>query len=250
MTHEQAVTTAKRRSPRSTAHEEQEAAILALAREELTRSGYDGVTMQALADRAGVVKKTLYNRYGSKDGLLLTAVAEVLDSYRGQAAETEPGIPAIIQVRRGGNRQLVATPEYAEAMTRALMQADADHPLVALLLGDAVDGQVRHLEIAARQQELKPGVAPRALAEQLTGHSWGLILLWVKGLLPLSRFEQQSYTGMLTLLLAVTQGPRHRALADMLAATTAASHSDTSPISIGDADAALPEPSLVGGQAS
>ena len=212
--------------------------MLALAREELTRWGYDGVTMQALADRAGVVKKTLYNRYG----LLLTAIAEILDSYRGQATETEPGIPAIIEVRRGGNRQLVATPEYAEAMTRALMQADAEHPLVALLLGDAMASQTRHLDIAARQGELRSGVEPRALAEQLTGHSWGLILLWVKGLLPLSSFEQQSLTGMLTLLLAVTQGPRHDVLSAMLTATD--SHHS------GEAHAASRTPSLIGGQTS
>ncbi|MCC5873588.1 MAG: TetR/AcrR family transcriptional regulator [Gammaproteobacteria bacterium] len=249
------MTSAKRRPPRRSAHIEQEASILALAREELTRCGYDGVTMQALADRAGVVKKTLYNRYGSKDGLLLTAVAEILDSYRGRAAQIEPGIPAIIAVRRGGNRQLVATPEYAEAMTRALMQADADHPLVDLLLGQAMTSQVRHLEIAAGQDELRPGIEPRALAEQLTGHSWGLILLWVKGLLPLATFEQQSLTGMLTLLVAVTQGPRHDALAAMLAAAhphrsgdspTAGSPRNTS----GEAHAASLTPSLIGGQTS
>lgn len=244
------MTTARQRVPRRTAHSEQEASILALAREELTRSGYDGVTMQALADRAGVVKKTLYNRYGSKDGLLLTAVAEVLDSYRGQAARTEPGIPAIIAVRRGGNRQLVATPEYAEAMTRALMQAGADHPLVDLLLGQAMTSQVRHLEIAARQGELRPGIEPQLLAEQLTGHSWGLILLWVKGLLPLSRFEQQSLTGMLTQLMAVTRGPRHDALAAMLAAADSHCSGDAPFVMSGEADAASPTPSLIGGQAS
>lgn len=243
--------TAKRRLPRSAAQIEQEANLLALAREELTRWGYDGVTMQALADRAGVVKKTLYNRYGSKDGLLLTAIAEVVDSYRGQAAQTEAGIPAVLAMRTGGNRQLVATPEYAQAMTRALMQADAEHPLVALLLGDAMTSQVRHLEIAARQNELRHGIEPRALAEQLTGHSWGLILLWVKGLLPLSSFEQQSLTGMLTLLLAATRGPRHEALAAMLV-DSAQSHrcGDAPQVTPGEADAATPKPSLVGGQAS
>lgn len=242
------MSTAKRRLPRSAAQIEQEANLLALAREELTRSGYDGVTMQALADRAGVVKKTLYNRYGSKDGLLLSAIAEVVDSYRGQAAQAERGIPAIIAMRVGGNRQLVATPEYAEAMTRALMQADAEHPLVALLLGDAMASQIHHLEIAAREDELRAGVEPRALAEQLTGHSWGLILLWVKGLLPLSAFEQQSLTGLLTLLLAATEGPRHEALASMLAGTYSNRCGDAPRVSSGRADAAHPRPLLVGGQ--
>lgn len=247
------MSTGKRRLPRSAAQIEQDAGIFALAREELTRSGYDGVTMQTLADRAGVAKKTLYNRYGSKDGLLLKAIAEVVDSYRGQADQTEAGIPAVIAMRVGGNRQLVATPEYAEAMTRALMQVDGEHPLVALLLGDAMARQVHHLEIAAGRDELRAGVEPRALAEQLTGHSWGLILLWVKGLLPLSAFEQQSLAGMLTLLLAATEGPRHEALASMLAGTHSLRCGDASIVATprvrsGRADAARPRPLLVGGQ--
>jgi len=244
------VSIAKRRLPRSEAQLEQEANLLALAREELTRSGYDGVTMHSLADRAGVVKKTLYNRYGSKDGLLLSAIAEVVDSYRGQAVQSERGIPAIIAMRVGGNRQLVATPEYAEAMTRALMQAPAEHPLVALLLGDAMASQIRHLDIAFRQDELCPGVEPRALAEQLTGHSWGLILLWVKGLLPLASFEQQSLTGMLMLLLAATRGSRHEALAAMLAETHSHRCGDAPRATSGTGAAAARGPSLVGGQAS
>lgn len=203
--------------PRSRARSRREQDILAVVREELTQAGYDGVTMQRLADRIGVVKKTLYNRYGSKDGLLLAAIAEVIDGYRAEAFGTEPGIPAIIAVNGGGVRQLLATPEYAQAMARAVLQADPEHPLVALLLADAIADQVHHLEIAARKEELLPGVDLRPLAEQLTAHTWGLVLLWSKGLLPLTQYEHVARTGLLTQLLAVTRGPRHDELAAMLA---------------------------------
>jgi AcrR family transcriptional regulator len=194
--------------------------ILAAAREELTEKGYDGVTMEALAERAGVVKKTLYNLYGSKDDLLMAAIAEIIDGYRGQAATAERGIPAIIASRRAASRQIVVTPEYAEAMTKALAQADPAHRLVRVLLGDSVASHITHLEVARANGELEPGVDVPELAEQLTSQGWGLILLWMKGLVPLAEFESRSLRGMIMVLLAVTRGVRRRELQDLLNQTT------------------------------
>jgi AcrR family transcriptional regulator len=193
--------------------------ILEAAREALTEKGYDGVTMNALADKAGVVKKTLYNLYGSKDDLLLAAISEVIDSYRGEAVSAERGIPSIIASRVAAVRQIVATPEYAEAMTKALVQADAGHALVKVLLQDAVAGHITHLETARANGELEALVDIPELAEQLVSQGWGLILLWMKGLVSLDEFEAKSLCGLLLLLLAVTLGPRHRALNELLKKT-------------------------------
>jgi AcrR family transcriptional regulator len=194
--------------------------ILAAAREELTEKGYDGVTMEALAERAGVVKKTLYNLYGSKDDLLMAAIAEIIDGYRGRAAIAERGIPAIIASRGAASRQIVATPEYAEAMTKALVQADPGHRLVRVLLGDSLASHVAHLEIARAHDELESHVDVPELAEQLLSQGWGLILLWMKGLVPLSEFESRSVRGLIVLLLAVTRGARREALQELLNQTT------------------------------
>jgi len=208
---------------------EREAKILAVAREELTRKGYDGVTMQALAEKAGVVKKTLYNRYGSKDRLLLAAVSDVVNSYRGGAGQAEPGIPALIAHRATASRTLVAAPEYARAMTSALMQADPGHPLVKVLLADAIADYVVHLQAAADNGELEEGASISLLAEQLAGQAWGLILLWAKGLVPLAEFEARSRTGLLTLLLASTRGPRRDGLAEMRKAVIHPLHGGPTP---------------------
>lgn len=213
---------AEKRAPRSERQLQRAANILAVARAELAAKGYDGVTMNALAEKAGVVKKTLYNLYGSKDDLLLAAISELINGYRGEAGLADPGIPAIITGRVAANREIVATPEYAEAMTKALVQADPAHPLVQVLLRDAISLQAFHLEAAARRGELRPDVNVPELAEQVAAQGWGLILLWMKGLVPLEEFENRSLTGLLVLLLAVTRGPRHRALTELLDSTSRA----------------------------
>ena len=105
-------------------------------------------------------------------------------------------------------------------MTRALVQAEAGHALVDVLLKDAVANNLSNLQAAAANGELEPHVDIAELAEQLASQGWGLILLWMKGLVPLDRFEARSLRGLVTLLLAVTRGSRRQALTELLTQTT------------------------------
>ena len=50
--------------------------ILSTARKLIEQEGYQGVTMRELARRSNVTPKTLYDQFGSKDKLLLTAMKE------------------------------------------------------------------------------------------------------------------------------------------------------------------------------
>ena len=48
--------------------------IICAAREAFLEKGYDGVSMDKVASRAGVAKQTVYARYTSKDALFLAVV--------------------------------------------------------------------------------------------------------------------------------------------------------------------------------
>ena len=50
--------------------------ILSTARKLIEQEGYQGVTMRELARKSNVTPKTLYDQFGSKDKLLLTAMKE------------------------------------------------------------------------------------------------------------------------------------------------------------------------------
>ena len=50
------------------------AAVLEATVSALIEHGYDGLTMERIADRAGVNKTTLYRRWGSRAGLVVDAV--------------------------------------------------------------------------------------------------------------------------------------------------------------------------------
>ena len=64
---------------------EADAAILAAAIEEFAEHGYEGLRVEAIAERAGVAKSTLYRRYPNKTDLLQAALW--------QARSTDPPVP-------------------------------------------------------------------------------------------------------------------------------------------------------------
>jgi TetR/AcrR family transcriptional repressor of mexJK operon len=79
--------------PPSPATERKAQRIIAAAREAFLEQGYDGVSMDEVAKRAGVAKQTVYAYYASKDALFLA----VVDTVKGRvlSAMTAPAPLAI-----------------------------------------------------------------------------------------------------------------------------------------------------------
>jgi AcrR family transcriptional regulator len=91
------------------------AALLAAARELFATAGYDGTTVRAVAERAGVNQALLFRHFGSKDGLFAEAVT-------GQAlAVLHDGPPA----------------EVVPRTLRAIMNGDGELPLFLSALRSA-----------------------------------------------------------------------------------------------------------------
>ncbi len=173
---------------------ERQRRILEAARREVTAKGYDALTMASLASAADVSTKTLYNLFGSKDLLLLAAVADLMGNLERlpEVTEAEPGLLTLEAFARVVFRQVQQTPRYAEVMARALFQADAEHRLVDILLGNAREFTARELESAVAAGQLKAEVDADRLSRILTGHQWGIILMWSKGMIDLDDIEERA----------------------------------------------------------
>ena len=176
-------------SPRQ---QERQARILAVVREQISSVGYEAINIRELAAACGVALKTLYNLYGSKDELVLAALAGLLDDIQHQAIvlAAEPGIPRYLAYTNAIAGQIVGTPQYAEAMARLLFQAGSEHRLVEVLLGGAVRQAEECLFHAQQEGELIPGLDVKASARVLAGHQWGIVLLWSKGLVALEMLPE------------------------------------------------------------
>ena len=193
--------------------------ILEVTREMLSEHGYHGVTMREVAVRAGVAKKTLYDRFASKDELVLSALREVLRGVeaRAQAAAEQGGIDAIIAHGVAVSRQVVRAPKYAAAMGHALFQADPKNTLIDALVGDAARRHEHALTQAQQRGEVPQGIDVARMGLQLSAQSWGVLLLWMKGLLPVRQVEREIKRAHLMTLMVLTQGRRQELLRKSLA---------------------------------
>ncbi len=119
--------TRRRGRPRAGERAEREARVLDAATEELLASGYEGLTMLAIAKRAGASKETLYSWFGSKEGVVERLIQRNADASaaRIQAAfETDEDPRQTLTGYATGLLALLGSPESV-ALNRAAMTTPA-----------------------------------------------------------------------------------------------------------------------------
>jgi AcrR family transcriptional regulator len=143
-------------------------AIFAAAAELISERGYDGFSMAAVADRAGVAKTTVYRRWASRPHLVLETLLSVMRVSIFDSGDLRADLCAFAKtlaagMRAPGSRRLVAEltlataqrPELADAFTRLYAERRADAMAI--------------LHRAQAAGELRPGVDPDLVIDQLSG---------------------------------------------------------------------------------
>lgn len=148
-------------------------AILTATRELLTTGSYSELSMESVAARAGVGKKTLYRRWSSKAPLVAEAV---LEAYGGSGSfpVTETGdVRADLQGWLDEHAEFLAEPPNA-ALVRALIAAAAARPadgadLYRQLSAPQLEGVLTRLRHAVADGELRADADLDAVADALIG---------------------------------------------------------------------------------
>jgi AcrR family transcriptional regulator len=136
---------------------ELEQAILRAAAEELTASGYAGMTMDKVARRADTNKNAIYRRWPQRAALGIAAYAYVADA-RSPAADTGTLRGDALELLRQANATW-SSPRGA--ILRDLLAAAADEPaLLELLREQAGGGAVNAAWRAILERAVTRGEAP------------------------------------------------------------------------------------------
>jgi len=156
----------RRGRPRSA---EADQAILDATIEEFAEHGYDGLTVEAVAARAGVGKATIYRRYCSKVDLVLAAAAAV-------AEQTVP-VPDTGTVRGdlrsiAGNLVRLLTEGPIGRTSRMIVAEMQRNPELAGAHRDFIARRRRGTELVVRRGiergELRRGTEPAIVADLLS----------------------------------------------------------------------------------
>ena len=176
--------------------------ILLSARDQLSQFGYEGLNMRELAVIADVSTSTLYNLYQSKDTLILAALEDQLADINAVVAETNTsGLGRFLARVEAVADQIVETPKYAEAMGKMLFGADAQDPIVQLLIGTSLSFNREELAEMSSCGELRQETDRNFLARSLSSTGWSTILMWMKGYVALHDFKQEYERNAVTMML-------------------------------------------------
>jgi AcrR family transcriptional regulator len=178
--------------------------ILDTVRDQLSRTGYEGLSMREVAAGAGVSPTTLYNIFENKDGLILAALQDQLTRIGTEvAAANTTGLESYRTRAEIVADQIVATPEYARAMAHMLFNADAIDPIALILLRDQLAAQEALLVEMRAGREIRSDIDPETWARVIVGNSWSIILLWLKGHCQLATFADEYVRAQLLTLVPI-----------------------------------------------
>lgn len=165
--------TPRRRSERS------RTAIVTATRELLLERGFDGLSIEAVAARAGVGKQTIYRWWPSKGAVLFDAFLALSEDAHG-----DPSLPDTGDLEADLKHVLRATvaelndPRYAEPM-RALHAAIATDPDLAAEYERRLEAPMRELKLARLRAGGLPAGTDLELAADLL---WSpLLARWQQG---------------------------------------------------------------------
>ena len=126
--------------------------LLCAARELIEECGADGLTMDKLAERAGVGKGTVFRRFGSRAGLMMTLLSDSEAEFQGRfmfgPPPLGPGAPPLERLVAFGAGRIGYVLEYGD-LARA-----ADHSVYNRFEVPAAVLWHRHIEYLLREAGL------------------------------------------------------------------------------------------------
>jgi polyketide synthase 12 len=150
--------------------------LLATAREMLAGQGADTLTMDGLAERAGLGKGTVFRRFGTRAGIFRALLDDAERDFQGQVLSGPPplgpGAPPLDRLIAYGQARVAFLMEYADIARASL---DGGQPIPA---GSSTPLSQLHIRVLLGQLDLGPADLDM-LAVQLTAALDGPLLLYL-----------------------------------------------------------------------
>ncbi len=180
-------------------HERRER-ILAAARSIIAESGYAGLSMRALARASQVTVPTIYNLIGSKEDVVVEAVAEQTRRFV-SGLEGKADLLAVIEAAVD---DFVSQPAYYRGLLPALASSSS---IAGRQAQRAMRKQIEFaLETAASAGSLEEGMDPGLLSQRIQTHFDATALQWSAGYLDDVAFRAAALFDVALVGVAVYRG--------------------------------------------
>lgn len=186
---------------------ERRARILAAARQQLARHGYDGLTMRDLAQAARVSVPTLYNLFGGKDAILASAMAESVERIASLAVPAETSFFERAKIGFDTGMAMIAdAPDFYRRLIPLFMTSQEAQPIRHRTELGFLTLMTANLTAARDAGQLQPWADPRVVAGHMWAQYMAAFLHWGIGECSLEEFRTIALSGICHLLLGVARG--------------------------------------------
>lgn len=190
-------------------HERRER-ILHEARKLIADEGIEAFSIRKLCIRAGVVQRTLYNAFHSKDRIIALAIWHAYEEAQRKVRYRTPPdtIEGVIDRVYSVNRRNLKAPNYARAIVALYFAQGLSDDILAVLRA-MVYFQRLWLERVGRERMLRPGVDQAVVLNDLANLEYAVIHDWVQGRLADEAYLTRMMHAILTYTFAITIGAEH-----------------------------------------
>jgi AcrR family transcriptional regulator len=205
---------------------ERRARIVAAAQAIIGERGYAALTMRDLARASRVTVPTIYNLIGSKEEVLVAAVADRTQRYvaRVAACAELPPCERVLAIVEAIVDEFLDVPNYYRAMLGLIYASPAAASLRVRTSREVQQPLARALEELSAAGELVEWASPHALANQIESLAQVASLRWATGGIGDEEMRIAATYATALLLLGVARGPS-RALLEQAARRAQAARS-------------------------
>ncbi len=202
----------KRGSYSSPAQIERRLRILKCSLELMRLEGLGGVTIKSVATCTGVSLKTVHNIFGTRDEMLVQAASLQMDTLQidKQLMSMEPGLPQLLLFTEAVMHQFRQTPEFMAIILGVIFKSDDNLAVSKTRIRHIHQMAMRCLQAAQDNGELRPGTDLSTLADLVSGNQWGTVFLWLRQLITLEQFTNQTLINHCVTVMPFCVGERKR----------------------------------------
>jgi AcrR family transcriptional regulator len=181
--------------------------ILAVARKQLAKHGYDGLTMRDLAQAARVSVPTLYNLFGGKDTILAAAMAESVERVASLAVPADVSFFGRAMIGFDAGMAMIAdAPDFYRRLIPLFMTSPDAQPIRHRTEAGFHALMTANLAAARDARQLAPWAEPRVVAGHMWGQYMAAFLHWGTGGCDLDGFRIIALSGICHILIGVARG--------------------------------------------
>ncbi len=175
-------------------------------------------SMDDLARRANVAKRTLYNAFQSKEHLIASAISKYFEDYAShidysaESATLEWMIERLVIVAR---RNLEIR-NYTRALMDVYFSANVDPEIRLAIHQIASNSHEPWILNLDRQRQLAPWIDAEDLIAMLVRQRYATAHAWAEGLLPDDQFVSELLRGFFTLMAGATIGTARDEIVELL----------------------------------